>query len=225
MAYTPLVWKNSPDTSTPITAENLNRMEEGIQEALNKGSMSYLAYVSDSTNNNYYYEIYKYTISDANALILINSLTTPYYYYEVEGWAKCTSISEDSLTAYFQLPFSGVMTDVNDSSTLFYDNSGRWFSVPQTLYLGTIEEKALSGNEFHRAFRKRNNIMDTLVELHAEIWAKANTTTHNNITFTLEANVIPNTSTDYIFTAEDIGTLAMYFKIKLDQTKTRYYSE
>lgn len=31
MAYTKLTWKDAPDTSTPISAENLNHIEDGIQ--------------------------------------------------------------------------------------------------------------------------------------------------------------------------------------------------
>lgn len=33
MAYTKKVWKDAPDTSTPINATNLNHMEDGIAEA------------------------------------------------------------------------------------------------------------------------------------------------------------------------------------------------
>lgn len=33
MAYTKKVWKDAPDTSTPINAANLNHMEDGIAEA------------------------------------------------------------------------------------------------------------------------------------------------------------------------------------------------
>ena len=29
--YTPINWEDSPSTATPITAENLNHMEDGIQ--------------------------------------------------------------------------------------------------------------------------------------------------------------------------------------------------
>jgi hypothetical protein len=33
MAYVKKVWKDAPDTSTPINAANLNHMEDGIAEA------------------------------------------------------------------------------------------------------------------------------------------------------------------------------------------------
>lgn len=33
MAYTPYLWKNLPDETTPISAENLNHMEQGIADA------------------------------------------------------------------------------------------------------------------------------------------------------------------------------------------------
>ena len=33
MAYVPTVWENDPDSSTPISAENLNKMEQGIFDA------------------------------------------------------------------------------------------------------------------------------------------------------------------------------------------------
>lgn len=33
MAYTPKIWKNKPNTETPINADNLNHMEQGISDA------------------------------------------------------------------------------------------------------------------------------------------------------------------------------------------------
>lgn len=35
MTYTKTIWKNLPDTTTPINATNLNNMENGIEEAVN----------------------------------------------------------------------------------------------------------------------------------------------------------------------------------------------
>jgi regulator of replication initiation timing len=34
MEYTRINWKNSPNTETPVTAENLNHMEDGIEGLL-----------------------------------------------------------------------------------------------------------------------------------------------------------------------------------------------
>ena len=131
MAYTPLVWKNSPDTSTPITAENLNRMEDGIQEALAKssGSCSYVQ-SAGARYGNYYYEVYKYTVDNADSLISDAGLTNPYYYYTLEGWAKCVSISEDGLNAHFELNFQP-FEEVLDGNSFYRYNNGRWYAIPQ----------------------------------------------------------------------------------------------
>ena len=40
MAYTKTNWQDLPDTSTPINAENLNKMEQGIYDANNIGQYS-----------------------------------------------------------------------------------------------------------------------------------------------------------------------------------------
>lgn len=33
MAYEPITWQDAPSTATPLSAENLNHMEEGISSA------------------------------------------------------------------------------------------------------------------------------------------------------------------------------------------------
>lgn len=39
MSYTPTTWADYPDTSTPITAAELNRMEDGITAAVKSSTV------------------------------------------------------------------------------------------------------------------------------------------------------------------------------------------
>lgn len=42
MAYTPTVWENEPSTKTPLNAENLNKLEQGVKalhDALDSGEL------------------------------------------------------------------------------------------------------------------------------------------------------------------------------------------
>lgn len=208
MAYTPLVWKNSPDTSTPITAENLNRMEDGIQEALAKssGSCSYVQ-SAGARYGNYYYEVYKYTVDNADSLISDAGLTNPYYYYEIQGWAKCTSISDDELTAYFSPVFQSISPDITASDDFFYSSGGNWIAIPQFLCLGTMDYNNV-------AFRPQNLINDAITNLYADISSPE----AGAITFTMTAEIIPTTSSNYSFTLVQ-DTLYIYYKIKLDQIR------
>lgn len=213
MSYTPYVWKNSPDKTTPINAENLNRMEEGIQEALAKSSES-CSYVQSAGERyaDYYYEVYKYTVDNADSLISNAGLTNPYYYYEIEGWAKCTSISEDGFIAYFSPEFQSISPDIIDGNNLFYENNGNWVALPQVLFLGTMDSN-------NYAFIKRNEIEDALIDLHADIKSIGSGTLGNLIKFSLLAEILPTTSPDYIFTSNDINNLYIYFRIKIDQVR------
>lgn len=214
MAYTPLVWKNSPDTSTPITAENLNRMEDGIETAIVK----YRGTAGDnSVIGNYYYDVYEYRINAAEQ-IKTDPLNPTYAYYIMEGWAKCTSISDDGLTAYFSPQFQYALTGISDSSMVFFENGGPWISIPLFLALGTPEYNNSSG---FIGFRKRNHPMDALVNFKAEIWAEENTieTGYHDVQFTLEASVLPTTSSEFVFKQGDVNNLYVYFQIKIDQVR------
>lgn len=42
MAYTPTQWENSPSTNTPLNADNLNKLEQGVKDlhdALDSGEL------------------------------------------------------------------------------------------------------------------------------------------------------------------------------------------
>lgn len=42
MAYTPTKWENSPSTNTPVNADNLNKLEQGVKDlhdALDSGEL------------------------------------------------------------------------------------------------------------------------------------------------------------------------------------------
>lgn len=49
MPYTPTIWKNLPSIQTPLNANNLNKMEEGIKDA-QASAESALAYQAPTVN-------------------------------------------------------------------------------------------------------------------------------------------------------------------------------
>lgn len=211
MSYTPYVWKNLPDKSTPINAENLNRMEDGIQEALAKssGSCSYVQSAGERYGN-YYYEVYKYTVDNADSLISNAGLTNPYYYYEIEGWAKCTSISDDGLTANFSPVFQAISPDITTGDDFFYNSGGDWIAIPQFLCLGIMDDDDY-------AFLPQKSMTNAITNLYASIYCKI--PAESDMSFIMSAEIIPTTSTDYLFVSSQVDTLCMYYKIKLDQVR------
>lgn len=51
MAYQKQNWKNLPDQSTPITADRLNHMEDGIEDAYNFGGETFNEYSESKTGS------------------------------------------------------------------------------------------------------------------------------------------------------------------------------
>ena len=210
MSYTPYVWKNLPDKTTPINAENLNRIEEGIQESLEKGTCSFVGNFG-GIDSGYYYEVYKHIIDDANNLINSASLTDPYYYYTLEGWAKCVSISEDGLNAHFELNFQP-FEEVLDGNSFYRYNNGRWYAIPQGSFLGfmdaeqkiIVKDKELKNNFGYFDVVLESNGSGSLKEV---------------VTFHIDANIFPTSSDELKFSQNDVGQLCVCFKIKLEQVR------
>ena len=53
MEYTKTVWKDLPDTSTPITASRLNNIEDGVEYLFQNESKQGINEYSESTNDSY----------------------------------------------------------------------------------------------------------------------------------------------------------------------------
>lgn len=53
MNYTKTVWKDLPDTSTPITADRLNNIEDGVEYLFENESKQGINEYSESTNDSY----------------------------------------------------------------------------------------------------------------------------------------------------------------------------
>lgn len=159
--------------------------------------------------SNYYYDVYKHTVLAADALIAEADLTNPYYYYILEGWTKCSSISDDNLIAYFYPEFQTIENEILNGSDFFYGNGGRWVAIPQVLCLGTM-------NRDDNAFNPRDSFYDSLVKLNANLTGNYNS---DLVSFVLTAKMMPTTSTFLKFKNNDVDMLTMYFKIKLDQRR------
>lgn len=143
MAYTPKVWKNNSSGNTPITAAELNRMEEGIQEGLAKSGLEFVQMVG-SRYSNCEYAVFKQTIANSAA----SDFAAPHFYI-LEGWAKCVGVAPDGSFADFGFTFSGLSSDITSGLDMFWDagefgySSGIWYSVLENWELGYMDRDDL----------------------------------------------------------------------------------
>lgn len=147
MAYTPKVWKNNSSGNTPITAAELNRMEEGIQEALQNSGLEFIT-MKGSRYSNCEYAVFRQAFTNSGA----SDFTAPYFYI-LEGWAKCYQILEGGNAAEFGFSFEGLPEDVMSGLDMFYDNgyaTGTWYSVLESAQLGYLDrdDYAFRQNEY-----------------------------------------------------------------------------
>lgn len=225
MPYTPFYnggWKDYPNTTTPITAASLNHIESGIVEAAKSGGggASYVSYQGSTRTQNYYFEIYKHNVTDASTLSNNMMLTDPYYYYTIEGWAKMSNLNTDA----FGMTASEIHINTFDniSGTDFYDNilntEGRWLWYPEMCLLGTAHGDD-SRNYGYFDPLSPSDARYLLSRPWATITPYVSGTLAGTIQFNIGVNSIPVTDDTLKFTNNDINSLAVYFKIKIDQIR------
>lgn len=212
MAYTPKVWKDNSSGNTPITAAELNRMEEGIQGGLVKSGLEFVQMVG-SRYSNCEYAVYKQSIANSEA----SDLAAPYFYI-LEGWAKCTGVSEDGSSATFGFTFNGLSSDIVSGYDMFwysgeYGNSGGiWYSVLESWELGYLDKDDYG---FQINPYKNENALSALVSLH--MWIESHGSGSLISEFSCSCTATAEQVTNRVFfSQEDINNkLAVRFKLKL----------
>lgn len=225
MAYTPFYtggWKDYPNTTTPITAAALNHIEEGIEAAAQSGGggATFITKQGGPRTKNYYIEIYKHDVAGADSLSTEYKLTNPYYYYTMEGWmrmqiltANAFGIHSDSVSVN---AFDGI--DGKDFFNQVTNPSGRWTWVPEMCLLGTCPEASVSSLRIFEPISYLNPRF-----LLSRPWATLDPQPTGTLAGTITLNSIvisiPVTDDTLKFTYEDIDTLSVYFRIKIDQVR------
>lgn len=225
MAYTPFYtggWKDYPNTTTPITAAALNHIEEGIKAAAQSGGggTTFVSKQGGPRTENYYFEIYKHDVANATTLSNEYELTDPYYYYTIEGWMRMQSLETNDFGMYI----SSVSVNAFDgiSGTAFYDHaintSGSWIWFPEMCLLGTCPG---TNTDSYRVFTPISNTDPRF--LLSRPWATLVPMASGTLagTIFLKSGIIsiPVTDDTLKFTNEDIDTLSVYFRIKIDQVR------
>ena len=222
MAYTPFYtggWKDYPDTTTPITAAALNHIDEGIEAAEQGGGGTvFVSNQGGPKTENYYIEIYKHDVADAATLSDDYQVTDPYYYYTVEGWMRMQTLDENAFGMHSATAsvnsFDGI------SGTSFYEYfsnpSGRWTWLPEMCLLGTCSDL-----DSRRVFVP---ILSTdprflLSRPRATLSPMTSGTLAGTIFLDSSIISIPVTDDTLKFTNEDIDSLSVYFRIKIDQAR------
>lgn len=225
MAYTPFYtggWKDYPNTTTPITAAALNHMDEGIAAAAQSGGggTTFISRQGGPRTDNYYIEIYKHDVAGATSLSNEYQLTNPYYYYTMEGWMRMQTLEENA----FGMRSANVSVNVFDgvNSEDFFDPvtnpSGRWTWIPEMCLLGTCPEASASSYRIFEPIQSSNPRF-----LLSRPWATLDPQPTGTLagTILLSSSIIsiPVTDDTLKFTNEDIDTLSVYFRIKIDQVR------
>lgn len=225
MAYTPFYtggWKDYPNTTTPITAAALNHIEEGIQAAAQSGGggTTFISKQGGPRTENYYIEIYKHDVAGATSLSNEYKLTDPYYYYTMEGWMRMQTLDDNAFGMSSASVDVNAFDDIN--GTDFFERgtnpSGLWTWFPEMCLLGNC-----FGDTAH-SYRIFEPILNTDPRfLLSRPWATLNPLTSGTLagTLILRSSVIsiPVTDDTLKFTNEDIDTLSVYFRIKIDQVR------
>ncbi len=224
MAYTPFYtggWKDYPDTTTPITADALNHMDEGIAAAAKSGGggTTFISRQGGPRTENYYFEIYKHEVAGAKSIINDFDITDPYYYYTMEGFMRMQTLDTNA----FGMKSATVSVNAFDSISGedFYSSinlSGRWNWIPEMCLLGTCPEAPVA---LYRAFEPIESSNPRF--LLSRPWATLSPISSGSLSGTiwLNSNIIsiPVTDDTLKFTNEDIDTLSVYFRIKIDQVR------
>ena len=224
MAYTPFYtggWKDYPDTTTPITAAALNHMDEGIAAAVQSGGgATFISKQGGPRTENYYIEIYKHDVAGATSLSNAYELTDPYYYYTMEGWMRMQTLDDNAFGMYSDVAFVNAFDGITGAD--FFERgtnpSGLWTWFPEMCLLGTCYETTVDS---YRIFDPISYTDPRL--LLSRPWATLVPRTSGTLAGTIELHSsvisIPVTDDTLKFTNEDIDTLSVYFRIKIDQVR------
>jgi hypothetical protein len=212
MAYTPKVWKDNSSGNTPITAAELNRMEEGIQGGLVKSGLEFVQMVGSRVSN-CEYAVFKQSIANS-----AESDFTASHFYILEGWAKCIDVSEDGLSATFGFTFSGLSSDIASGYDMFWYSGehgisgGIWYSVLDSWQLGYMDDYDYG---FMRNPYRNKNALSALVSLDMSITSYGSGSLISSFicSCTATAEQVDNR---VFFSQEDIDNkLTVRFKLKL----------
>lgn len=223
MAYTPFYtggWKDYRNTTTPITADALNHMDEGIAAAAQSGGAVFIAKQGGPRTENYYIEIYKHTVAGATSLSTEYQLTNPYYYYTMEGWMRMQTLEENAFGMHSANVSVNAFDGINGEDFFDFSSnpSGRWTWFPEMCLLGTCPGVSASSNRIFEPIQSSNPRF-----LLSRPWATLSPLTSGTLagTIWLSSSVIsiPVTDDTLKFTNEDIDTLSVYFRIKIDQAR------
>ena len=78
MEYTKTNWKDLPDTSTPITADRLNNLENGVEYLFENGTMPLKKlWENENVESSFSQEIIRLSSDDYDYLIWVYRLGTP----------------------------------------------------------------------------------------------------------------------------------------------------
>lgn len=127
MNYTKTVWKDLPDTSTPITADRLNNLENGVEYLFENESKQGINEYSESTNDSYSCNYTNQIVESgsnengdwikyANGNLICYgkaAITAPVTYSDWYGF--CRMADERTTT----LPYTFINTDYNIISTSY----------------------------------------------------------------------------------------------------------
>lgn len=225
MAYTPFYtggWKDYPNTTTPITAAALNHIEGGIAAAAQSGGggTTFIARQGGPRTENYYIEIYKHDVAGATSLSNEYELTNPYYYYTMEGWMRMQTLKDNAFGMHSANvsvnAFDGI--DGEDFFDYYTNPSGLWTWFPETCLLGTCPEAAADSFRIFEPMQSSNPRF-LLSRPWATLGPLASGALAGTILLSSEVISIPVTDDTLKFTNEDIDTLSVYFRIKIDQVR------
>lgn len=225
MAYTPFYtggWKNYPDTTTPITADALNHMDEGIAAAAQSGGggTTFITRQGGPRTDNYYIEIYKHDVAGAASLSNEYELTNPYYYYTMEGWMRMQTLEDNAFGMHSANVSVNAFDGINgeDFFDFFSNPSGRWTWFPEMCLLGTCPEAVVDSFRIFEPMQSSNPRF-LLSRPCATLGPRSSGALAGTIWLNSSVISIPVTDDTLKFTNEDIDTLSVYFRIKIDQVR------
>lgn len=225
MAYTPFYtggWKDYPNTTTPITAAALNHIEEGIQAAAQSGGRgtTFISKQGGPRTENYYIEIYKHDVAGATSLSNEYELTNPYYYYTMEGWMRMQTLEDNAFGMRSANVSVNAFDGINgeDFFDFFSNPSGRWTWFPEMCLLGTCPKATVDSFRIFEPIQSSNPRF-LLSRPWATLGPQASGALAGIIWLDSSVISIPVTDDTLKFTNEDIDTLSVYFRIKIDQVR------
>lgn len=225
MTYTPFYaggWKDYPNTSTPITSAALNHMDEGIAAAAQSGGggTTFISRQGGPRTDNYYIEIYKHDVAGATSLSNEYKLTNPYYYYTMEGWMRMQTLEENAFGMRSANVSANAFDGINAEDFFdFYNNpSGRWTWFPEMCLLGTCPKAVVDSFRIFVPMQSSNPRF-LLSRPWATLVPQASGALAGTIWLSSSVISIPVTDDTLKFTNEDIDTLSVYFRIKIDQVR------